>query len=146
MVVRTEHGDWRLYTSLRSDENPQATRHSAITYSIDQKLLWGKEGPVLWPTVNTPFGVFPTRESMTQRASAKFEWEMVTGPPKPGGERLSQNVYLWSVGLAQNAFRNNVPEYVVLQLLGPLAVRVANALNAEEDRKNGLVSSESATV
>lgn len=145
-TIRTEHGNWKLYTARRHRDRPQTTRHSAITYTIDEKLLWGKEGPVLWPTINTPFGVFQTRESLAQRSSAKFEWELVSGPPKPESELLSQSVYLWSVGLARNAFRKEIPQYVIEQLLGALAVRVALALNAEEDRKNGLVSSEQTAV
>jgi hypothetical protein len=144
--VRTEHGDWRLYTSRRNQQNPESTRQSAITYIVDQKLLWWDDGPILWPTINTPFGVFATKDSITQSGSARFEWEIVSAPPRPSGTSKSGRVLSWAISMAKQALRERVPEYVVDTLLGDVASRCAAELNMEEDKSNGLVSSGSAAV
>tara|TARA_R100000963_G_C4641745_1_gene105340 strand:+ start:552 stop:995 length:444 start_codon:yes stop_codon:yes gene_type:complete len=145
-AVRTEHGDWRLYTSRRNQQNPESTRQSAITYTLDQKMLWLDDGPILWPTVNTPFGVFATRDSITQSHAAKFEWEIVSAPPKPSGAPGAGRVLSWAISMAKQALRERVPEYVVDALLGDVASRCAAELNMEEDKSNGMVSSGSTTV
>jgi hypothetical protein len=144
--VRTEHGDWRLYTSRRNQQNPESTRQSAITYTVGQKLLWLDDGPILWPTVNTPYGVFKTRDSITQSHAARFEWEIVSAPPKPSGKPGQARVMSWAIGMARAALRERVPDYVVDTLLGGVATRCAAELNMEEDLSNGMVSSGSPTV
>ena len=150
MTIRTDTGNWKLYTARRGEGN--SDRHASITYSLEQEFFWGGAGAI-WPSINTPFGVFRTCESVVQPHQTRMEWEVVTHTSRPA-ENVASNrnrIYIWEVEMAKRAIIADVPDIVVSGLLGSVAYVVAQDLvNIEreltlaqvEERDNELVSPE----
>ena len=150
-TVRTDTGNWKLYTA-RGGNADSDERHSAITYSLEQEFFWAGAGAI-WPSINTPYGVFRTCESVVQPHQTRMEWEIVSHTRKPP-ENVASNrnrIYIWGVALAKKAIIADIPSIVVSSLLGTVAYEVANDLvNIErdlhiaqvEERDNELVPAE----
>ena len=128
-IVRTDTGDWKLYPARQSTGSK---RYAALTYGIGSQTLWQSESRV-WPSVTTPFGVFPASESTVKPHQARFEWEILTHKARPredlgNSEHLT---YIWGVQMAQKALEKDVPGFVVQQLFGKTAHMLASSLLEE---------------
>jgi len=129
LTVRTDTGQWRLYTARRGENDE---RYAAITYGIEQEILWS-DGGSIWPSINTPYGVFRTCESVVQPCQTRMEWELFRHKRKPS-EALASNahkIYIWETVMARKAIKSGVPAFVVQQLVGNDAYTVASILLGE---------------
>jgi hypothetical protein len=125
-VVRTDLGDWLFYQD-RSD------RKSAITYRIGSEIVWDGDH-TMWPSINTPYGVFPTAESRVQSDRVAFEWTVVThsSPPdaEPGWSR-------WATNFASKCLQKDIPKFVLEKFLGSGPVQAAQVLGPALDLPAG---------
>lgn len=126
-VVRTDLGDWLFYQD-RSD------RKSAITYRIGSEIVWDGDH-AMWPSINTPYGVFKTAESRVQPDRVVFEWVVATHtqPPTGAGPEWDR----WATTMAVKCLAKGVPDFVAEKFLGPGPVLAAQSIGPPFDLPAG---------